>query len=112
MLLGGLALLAVAELGLVHDLSGNRVSPKLAALGIVGLAPMAIGGWIFVRWPTLVTPLVAIAAPFRPPLSFGSEHRYYVGVASSGQLGRLLPLYGVLGADGPRARAGTCSAVG
>ena len=30
--------------------------------------------------------------------SFGSEHRYYVGVASSGQLGRLLPLYGVLGA--------------
>ncbi|MDQ2981540.1 MAG: O-antigen ligase family protein, partial [Actinomycetota bacterium] len=35
---------------------------------------------------------------FRPPLSFGSEHRYYVGVASSGQLGRLLPLYGVLGA--------------
>ena len=25
MLLGGLALLAVAELGLVHDLSGNRM---------------------------------------------------------------------------------------
>jgi O-antigen ligase len=46
----------------------------------------------------LVTPIVLAAAPFRPPLSFGSEHKYYVGVASSGQLGRLLPLYGVLGA--------------
>ena len=59
---------------------------------------MAIGAAILVRWPVLVTPLVAVAAPFRPPLSFGSEHRYYVGVASSGQLGRLLPLYAVLGA--------------
>ncbi len=98
MLLVGLGLLAVAELGLVHDLSGNRISPKLAALGVASLVPLAIGAWIFVRWPTLVTPLVALAAPFRPPLSFGSEHRYYVGVASSGQLGRLLPLYGVLGA--------------
>ena len=98
LLLVGLGLLAVAELGLVHDLSGNRVSTKIAALGVLGLIPMAIGAWIFVRWPVLVTPLVAVAAPFRPPLSFGSEHRYFIGVASSGQLGRLLPLYGVLGA--------------
>src|SRR5436190_1228687 len=98
LLLVGLGLLAVAELGLVHDLSGNRVSTKIAALGALGLIPIAIGAWVFVRWPVLVTPLVAIAAPFRPPLSFGSEHRYFVGVASSGQLGRLLPLYGVLGA--------------
>ncbi|HEY7148362.1 MAG TPA: O-antigen ligase family protein [Gaiellaceae bacterium] len=94
----GLVLLALGELGLVHDLSGNRVSVKLAALGVASLVPMAIGAAILVRWPVLVTPLIAFAAPFRPPLSFGSEHRYYVGVASSGQLGRLLPLYGVLGA--------------
>jgi hypothetical protein len=59
---------------------------------------MAIGAAILVRWPFLVTPIVLAAAPFRPPLSFGSEHRYYIGVASAGQLGRLLPLYGVLGA--------------
>jgi hypothetical protein len=98
LLLVGLGVLAVAELGLVHDLSGNRVSTKIAALGVFALIPMAVGAWIFVRWPVLVTPLVALAAPFRPPLSFGSEHRYFVGVASSGQLGRLLPLYGVLGA--------------
>ena len=98
LLLAGLGLLAVAELGLVHDLSGSRVSTKIAALGVLALIPLAVGAWVFVRWPVLVTPLVALAAPFRPPLSFGSEHRYFVGVASSGQLGRLLPLYGVLGA--------------
>jgi len=98
LILPGLALLALGELGLVHDLSGNRVSAKLAVLGVASLIAMAIGAAILVRWPALVTPLIAIAAPFRPPLSFGSEHHYFVGVASSGQLGRLLPLYGVLSA--------------
>ena len=98
MLLGGLALLALAEAGLVADLSDQGISPKLAALGAGGLVGMAIAAAIFVRWPVLVTPVVLAAAPFRPPLSFGSENRYFVGVASSGQLGRLLPLYGVLGA--------------
>jgi O-antigen ligase len=99
-LFAGLTLIALAEAGLVLDLSdhGNRISPKLAVLGAVSLVPMAVGAAVLVRWPALVTPIVLAAAPFRPPLSFGSEHRYYVGVASSGQLGRLLPLYGVLGA--------------
>ena len=100
MILGGLLLVALAEAGLVLDLSdhGHRISPKLAALGVAALVPMAIGAAIFARWPVLVTPVVLAASPFRPPLSFGSEHRYYVGVASAGQLGRLLPLYAVLGA--------------
>ncbi len=99
-LLAGLALLAAAETGLVLDLSGHshRVSTTLAALGAAAVVPMAIVAAMFVRWPVLVTPVVLAAAPFRPPLSFGSEHRFYVGVASAGQLGRLLPLYGVLGA--------------
>ena len=99
-LLPGLGLLVLGEAGLVYDLSdhGHRISPKLVALGVAALVPMAIGAAILVRWPALVTPVIALAAPFRPPLSFGSEHRYYVGVASSGQLGRLLPLYAVLGA--------------
>ena len=102
MLLGGLALLALAEAGLVADLSdsGQRISPKLVALGAGGLVGMAVGAAILARWPVLVTPVVLAAAPFRPPLSFGSEHKYYIGVASAGQLGRLLPLYGVLGAAG------------
>ena len=98
MLLGGLALLALAEAGLVADLSDQGISPKVAALGAGGLVGMAIAAAIFVRWPVLVTPVVLLAAPFRPPASFGSENRYFIGVASSGQLGRLLPLYGVLGA--------------
>ena len=100
MILGGLLLVAVADAGLVLDLSdhGHRISPKLVALGVAALVPMAIGAAILVRWPVLVTPVVLAASPFRPPLSFGSEHRYYVGVASAGQLGRLLPLYAVLGA--------------
>ena len=100
MLLGGLALLALAEAGLVADLSdsGQRISPKLVALGAGGLVGMAVGAAILARWPVLVTPVVLAAAPFRPPLSFGSEHKYYIGVASAGQLGRLLPLSGVLGA--------------
>ena len=99
-LLAGLVLLAVAEGGLVYDLSdhGNRVSATLVALGAAALVPVAIGAALLVRWPVAVTPLVLAAAPFRPPLSFGSEHRFYIGVASAGQLGRLLPLYGVLGA--------------
>jgi hypothetical protein len=98
MLVGGLALLAFAEAGLVADLSDQRISPKLLALGAVGVVGMAIGAAVFVRWPMLVTPVVLAAAPFRPPVSFGSEHRFYIGVVSAGQLGRLLPLYGVLGA--------------
>ena len=99
-LLAGLALLAVAETGLVLDLSdhGHRVSPALVALGAAAVVPMAMLAALFVRWPAAVTPVVLAAAPFRPPLSFGTEHRFYVGVASAGQLGRLLPLYGVLGA--------------
>lgn len=99
-LLAGLALLPAAEAGLVLDLSdhGHRVSPALVALGAAALVPMALIAAGFVRWPALVTPILLAAAPFRPPLSFGGEHRFYVGVASAGQLGRLLPLYGVLGA--------------
>ena len=38
------------------------------------------------------------AAPFRPLLAFSGENRYFVAVAEEGELGRLLPLYGVLGA--------------
>src|SRR4029078_11156671 len=76
LILPGLALLALGELGLVHDLSGTRVSATLAGLVVASLIPVAIGPAILVPCPALVTPLIAIAAPFRPPLSFGSEHHY------------------------------------
>jgi hypothetical protein len=45
-----------------------------------------------------VLPAVLAAAPFRPPLSFGTGNEYFVAVAAEGELGRLLPLYGVLAA--------------
>ena len=99
-LIAGFALLAGAEVALVLDLSGHtsRVSPALAALGVVSLVPMAVAAFVLVRYPFLVTPVVVAVAPFRPPLSFGSEHRFYVAAADPGELGRLLPLYVVLGA--------------
>jgi O-antigen ligase len=99
-LIAGLALLAGAEVVLVLELSnrGSRISPGLAALAVAGLAVMAVGAAILVRYPVIVTPLVLTAAPFRPPLAFGSEHRFYVGAAGPGELGRLFPLYAVLGA--------------
>jgi O-antigen ligase len=96
---GGFALLAGAEMGLVASVSGNDgVSPALVALGAAGLIPLAVGAAIFVRWPDIVLPAVLAAAPFRPPLAFGTENDYFVAVAEEGELGRLLPLYGVLGA--------------
>lgn len=99
LLLAGLALLAGAEAGLVLSVAGNGgVSPALLALGAAGLIPAAIGAAIFTRWPEAVLPAVLAAAPFRPPLAFSGENRYFVAVAEEGELGRLLPLYGVLGA--------------
>src|SRR6266511_4161831 len=99
-LLAGLALGAGANLALVLDLSGRgrHVSPGLGGLGVAALVPLALAAAVLVRYPALVTPLVVAAAPFRPPLAFGSEHRFYVAAADPGQLGRLIPLYGVLAA--------------
>ncbi len=48
-------------------------------------------------------------APFRLPLDFGREHRFYVAIAHGGQLGRLLPLYAVLCVCRARTSSGTPS---
>jgi O-antigen ligase len=98
LLLAGFALLGAGEVGLVLSTSGNGVSPALVALGAVGLVPLALGAVLFLRWPHAVLPVILAAAPFRPPLEFDSANRFYVGVAEEGELGRLLPLYGVLAA--------------
>jgi hypothetical protein len=99
-LLAGLALAGGADLALVLDLAGGdrHLSAGLVALGLAALVPMLLAAIVLVRYPALVTPLVVAVAPFRPPLAFGSEHRFYVAAADPGQLGRLIPLYGVLGA--------------
>jgi hypothetical protein len=100
-LLAGFALLVAGEAGLVASTAGDGgVSSALVALGAAGLLPLAIGAALFVRWPEAMIPAILAAAPFRPPLEFDRSNRFYVGVAESGQLGRLLPLYAVLGAAG------------
>src|ERR671925_306981 len=99
LLLAGFVLLGAAEAGLVLSTSGgDGLSAALVALGAAGLVPLAIGAMLFLRWPHAMLPTILAAAPFRPPLEFDSANRFYVGVAQEGELGRLLPLYGVLGA--------------
>jgi hypothetical protein len=93
----GLGLLASAIALLAA--SGDGVSsPARAGLTVLGLLVAAAGAVLLVRFPGLVPVLVLAAAPFRPPLDFGAEHRFYVTLARGGQAGRLLPLYAVLAA--------------
>jgi O-antigen ligase/polysaccharide polymerase Wzy-like membrane protein len=94
-LLGGLALVAAAEVALARA-GGLHLSAKLVGAAVVGIVILAGLAALLLRSFWLVTPLVLLAAPFRLPLDFGSSHRLYVAVAHGGQLGRLLPLYLVL----------------
>src|SRR5262245_61333095 len=91
--LGGLALIAAAE---VLFASGRHASAAQVALGLVGLLVLAAAAAVLVRRPALVLPALLVAAPFRLPLDFGSEHRFYVAIARGGETGRLLPLYFVV----------------
>jgi len=95
-LLAGLALLAIAEV-LLADAGGLHLAAKVIAAAIVGIVVLAALAALLLRARWLVIPLVAVAAPFRLPLDFGRSHKYFVAVAPSGQLGRYLPLYVVLG---------------
>jgi hypothetical protein len=99
-LLAGLVLVALAETGLVASLAVARrlESPGFVVLGAAGFLVVAGIAAALARRPELVTPLLLAAAPFRLPLDFGREHRFFVAVAEAGQLGRLLPLYVVLAA--------------
>jgi O-antigen ligase len=94
-LVPGFALLAAAEVLLAHA-GGLSLSAGLVAAGVVGVAVLAVAAAFLLRAPWLVIPLLVVAAPFRLPLDFGREHRFYVAIAHGGQLGRLLPLYAVL----------------
>ena len=103
-LLGGLVLLAGAEAGLGYSRSSgsSRLGHVIAAgpLGALALGLLVLGAAAaaLVRRPELVPALVVAASPFRLPLEFNRHHRFFVGVASPGELGRLLPLYAVLAA--------------
>ncbi|MBA2419610.1 MAG: O-antigen ligase family protein, partial [Thermoleophilaceae bacterium] len=100
-LLGGLALLAVAEAALV--LGGGSLdslsSPVALAGGAVGLAGLGAAAAVLVRRPGWTALAVLAAAPFRLPISFDpGGGGLPVAIAQDGQLGRQLPLYFVLGA--------------
>ena len=87
-LLGGLIALGAAEV-LLARAGGLHLSTKLVAAAIVGFVVLAALAGLLRRARWLVIPLAAVAAPFRLPLDFGSEHRFYVAIAHGGQLGRL-----------------------
>jgi len=101
-LLAGLALLAATELAFAFALGGgpldrlNDVSGAVAVM--LGLAAVAAAAALFVRRPALVPLAVLVTAPLRPPLQFDSSSTLLVRIAEDGRLGRLLPLYFVLGA--------------
>jgi hypothetical protein len=96
LLLAGFAALAAAEVLLAHH-GGLAFSARLVGAGVVALLLLGGAAALLRRARWLVLPLLLVAAPFRLPLDFGREHRFYVAIAHGGQLGRLLPLYAVLG---------------
>jgi O-antigen ligase len=97
LVLVGLGLIALAEAALAVSGPGGA-SPARAALGLVGLCILALFAVLFVRRPELVPLAILVAAPLRMPLDFGASHRFYVGLPSNGEIGRLLPLYGFISA--------------
>jgi hypothetical protein len=102
-LLGGLALLALAEAGFGLAIVGTGgidrlVTPAGIAAGAAGLLVLAAGVAGLVRWPVAVVPIVLAATPFRLPLDVDTGNRFLFAVAEAGELGRLLPLYVVLAA--------------
>ena len=103
-LLGGFALLALAETLLAVSMSGTDALDKflttaVLAAAVAGAILVAAAAAIFVRFPLLTIPALVMAAPFRLPLDFDRDHRFFFAVAEGGKLGRLIPLYAVLTAS-------------
>src|SRR5215210_2646469 len=103
-LLGGFALVALAEMLLAVSMAGagalgKLLTPAVLVAGVAGALLVAAFAAIFVRFPALTIPALVLAAPFRLPLDFDREHRFLFAVAEGGKLGRLLPLYAVLTAS-------------
>jgi O-antigen ligase len=103
-LLGGFALLGLAEALLAVSMAGTDaldkfLTPAVLAAGVAGAILVAAAAAIFVRFPRLTIPALVVAAPFRLPLDFDRDHRFFFAVAEGGKLGRLIPLYAVLTAS-------------
>ena len=101
LLLAGFVLLGCSQVGLALAAPGGTglgisLEPALIAVGLAGLAVVAGLTALLVVRESLILPLVLVAAPFRLPLDIDRSHDFFVAVAESGELGRLLPLYLVL----------------
>ncbi|HEU4449590.1 MAG TPA: O-antigen ligase family protein [Gaiellaceae bacterium] len=86
----GLALVALAEVGLALALVPDQIdrllgSPPRLALAAVGLLALAAGAALFVRFPAAVPVVLLLASPVRVPLRLGGEEAFL-----------LAPLYAVL----------------
>ncbi|HET8653388.1 MAG TPA: O-antigen ligase family protein [Gaiellaceae bacterium] len=104
LLFAGFGLLAAAEALLAISIAGTdaldkAASPAAVGAGVGGLLVLAAAAAVFVRFPLLTVPALVVAAPFRPPVDFDRDHRFFFAVAESGKLGRLIPLYAVLAAS-------------
>lgn len=101
-LLAGLALIIAAAAGLALEGSEAEALASLgdsaagvAALGAALLALIAAAA-VLARWPLAIVPALLAVAPIRPPLATDPDSPVLLGLAGTGGLGRLYPLYGVL----------------
>ncbi len=102
MVLGGLGMLGLAEVGLLASRSDTAAgfdrlaSASGAALALLALLVLGAAAAVLVRRPGWLPVVMILAAPLRPPIAFESGGGFPLSVATGGQLGRLLPLYFVL----------------
>ncbi|MEJ7750371.1 MAG: O-antigen ligase family protein [Thermoleophilaceae bacterium] len=99
----GLMVLGGATAVLAASVSGlgqfdSLASPAGGVAVVLALAVLTGAAAFLVRQPALVPLLILVAAPLRPPIAFDSSGGLPIALAEDGQLGRLLPLYGVLAA--------------
>jgi putative inorganic carbon (hco3(-)) transporter len=92
LLLGGFAVLAVAEallaVALIPRSDLDRLHRPLALAGLVVVAAVVVAlAYVLVRRPAVTPVVILLAAPFRIPVDLGAQHAFL-----------LLPLYGVLAA--------------
>ena len=98
--LGGLVLLAVAEVALGATLVDVQPERFVSPVAVAALAAAAVFVFafalLFVRFAAAVPAIALAVAPLRLPLDVDADHRFLIARAEAGELGRLLPLYFVL----------------
>ena len=92
----GFVVVVAAAAGLTGGtIAGGLPSPS-AALAIAGIAVVALGAAVFVRYPCAMTPALLAVAALRLPLAADASNPLIFAFVREGGLGRLYPLYAVL----------------